>query len=199
MILIWAMRLGGYLFIRIRKIKRDKRFDGIRENFIKFGGFWLMQGISVWIILLASSIYFGLDSVKLNILTFIGFVVWLTGFLIETISDYQKFKFNQNPENKGKWIESGLWKYSRHANYFGEIIIWIGIYLFVLSSVSGINILIALISPLYIIFLLFFVTGIPKLEKAADFKWGKDIDYINYKKRTSILILLPPKTWKLKD
>jgi steroid 5-alpha reductase family enzyme len=193
MILVWALRLGIYLFVRIKKIKRDQRFDGIRENFIKFGGFWLMQGISVWIIMLACFLYFGSNSAKLNIFILVGFMVWLVGFLIESTADYQKFKFNNNIGNKGKWIDKGLWKYSRHPNYFGEILIWVGIYLFTFSSLSGINIFIGLISPLFVAFLLIFITGIPKLEKAADVKWGENSDYMNYKKRTSILILLPNK------
>ncbi|MBD3282195.1 MAG: DUF1295 domain-containing protein [Candidatus Portnoybacteria bacterium] len=188
MIFLWAARLGVYLFIRINKIKRDKRFDNIRNNFVKFGSFWLLQGVSVWVIMLSSLIYFSLDSIIINMISWIGFIVWLIGLIVESISDYQKFKFVNNSSNRGKWIDEGLWKYSRHPNYFGEILIWIGIYLFVLPSLSDINIWIGLVSPVYIIILLLFVSGIPKAEEAADKRWGDNEKYLKYKKRTSILI-----------
>ncbi len=187
MIIIWAVRLITYLFIRIRKIQKDKRFDGIRENFLKFLGFWTLQGVSVFLIMICSLLYF--DSVAVfSSLSIIGLFIWLSGLLIEGIADYQKFTFNNNPKNKGKWISSGVWKYSRHPNYLGEIMCWVGIYVFSFTSLSQINKLIALISPVFITFLLLFVSGIPILEKKADEKWGKDKKYLQYKKKTSVLI-----------
>jgi steroid 5-alpha reductase family enzyme len=191
MIAIWGFRLGIFLFIRIGKIKRDKRFDGIREKFFKFLGFWLLQGISIWVIMLSSLLYLKSETMDMKLISWFGFIVWLTGFIIETISDFQKFRFIQNLENEGKWIESGLWKYSRHPNYFGEILVWLGVYVFTLPVLFGLNILIGLISPIYIVFLLIFVSGIPKLEKMANEKWGTNPDYLNYKRSTSILFILP--------
>lgn len=187
MILFWALRLGIFLFIRIRKIKKDRRFDGIRENFLKFFWFWFLQGISVWIILLPSLMLLGSET-KISTLTWIGFGIWIIGLIVETISDLQKYEFNNNPKNKNKWISAGLWKYSRHPNYFGEILCWIGMYLFVYSSLNTLQKILAVNSPVFIIILLLFVTGLPKLEKNADKKWGKLKEYKEYKRKTSILI-----------
>jgi steroid 5-alpha reductase family enzyme len=186
MILLWAFRLGIFLFIRIRKIKKDRRFDGIRENFFKFFGFWFFQGISVWIILLPSLMFF-ISKGKMSIFSWIGFAIWFIGLTIETFSDLQKYQFNKS-NNKDKWISTGLWKYSRHPNYFGEILCWTGIYLFCFSSLTLIQRLFALSSPIFITILLVFVTGLPKLEKYADNKWGKLKEYKEYKIKTSILI-----------
>jgi steroid 5-alpha reductase family enzyme len=187
MILLWALRLIIYLFVRIVKIKKDKRFDAIRNNPLKFFGFWFFQGISVWLILI-SSILFMDSASKTGILTFIGIAIWGIGLAIETIADLQKFFFIINPKNKGKFISKGLWAYSRHPNYFGEILVWVGIYLFAFSSLMGLDRLFGLISPLYITILLLFVSGIPLLEKRADKRWGDDPDYQKYKRKTSILI-----------
>ena len=188
MIITWATRLGSFLFMRIRKIKRDKRFDKMRNSFIKFGGFWVLQGFTVCMIMMSSILFLNSESNIFNNYSIIGIIVWIIGLSIETISDNQKYAFKQDKKNKGKWIESGLWKYSRHPNYFGEILNWIGIYIFTLSNLSGINILIALISPAFISFMLFFISGIPILERNADKKWGKIKSYKEYKENTSILI-----------
>lgn len=193
MIVTWALRLGSYLLIRINKTKKDKRFDQIRQKFWRFGGFWLLQGFTVWVILIPTIMYLGESHNKLSLVYFVGFFIWLTGLIIEAASDNQKFKFINNPSNKGKWIEKGLWKYSRHPNYFGEILLWFGIYIYTIPGLNPVQTLIGTISPLYIALLIIFVSGIPLLEKKADNKWGSDADYQKYKKRTSILLPLPPK------
>lgn len=193
MVLIWAFRLGIFLFIRITKIRRDKRFDGVRESFTKFAQFWILQGIAVWVILIPS-IFFLTQETILTKLSYFGILIWVTGFLIETISDAQKFSFMQgNGKNKSKWISTGLWKYSRHPNYFGEMLCWIGVYLFVVSGLTISQALISIIGPLFIIFILLFGTGVPKLEESADKKFGKIKEYQEYKRRTSLVILWPRK------
>ncbi len=186
MVFIWALRLGIFLFIRIGKMKRDKRFDGIRESFSRFFVFWASQGITVWIILIPSLLFLE-SSKKITLLTGIGLLIWFTGLTIETFADLQKYKFNKKNKT-GIWISTGLWKYSRHPNYFGEILCWIGIYLFVFNSLDLAQRLYSLISPLFIIIILLFFTGIPKLEEYAHKKWGKDKEYKEYKRKTSILI-----------
>ena len=190
MIALWSIRLGAFLFIRIRKMKKDKRFDGMRESFTKFIKFWLLQGLTVWIVLIPSILFFATDR---NEVIRIGAIIWLLGIIIETIADAQKYKFKQNTKNKDKYIQEGLWKYSRHPNYFGEILCWIGIYIYVSLSLTTTQKIIGLISPLFIIILLLFVSGIPLLEKYADKKWGRQKDYQEYKRKTSLLIPLPPK------
>ena len=190
MVLLWAFRLGIYVLIRINKIGKDKRFDKIRNNFYKFLGFCLLQGISVWIILIPS-LFFLFSEINFTFVSFVGIIIWFLGFLIESISDYQKFNFNK--KYSGKFISTGLWKYSRHPNYFGEILCWIGIYLFVFSSLSLIEGIISLIGPIFIIILLVFVSGIPKLENLSDKRWKNDKKYWEYKRKTSILVPWFPK------
>lgn len=176
MAIIWAVRLGLFLFIRIRKQKKDDRFDDKRDDFFKFLAFWLLQGFTVWVVIMPLILFDNLGFL------YVGIAVWVFGLLIESIADYQKFSFKKKTSNKGKFIQVGLWKYSRHPNYFGEMLCWIGFYL-----VAGVW-LWGLVSPLYIILLLLFVSGIPLLEKKADKVWGKDKEYQRYKKDTSILI-----------
>jgi len=190
MITIWGLRLGIFLFIRIQKMRYDRRFDGIRESFFKFLRFWLLQGLAVWIILLPAILFMSGD---LDNVLGIGFVVWALGFLIETTADLQKYRFNQNRSNKDKFIDSGIWKYSRHPNYFGEILCWIGIYIFTFNSLSLTQKIIGLASPSFITVLLIFITGLPPLEKSADIKWGVHQNYKDYKRKTSVLIPWIPK------
>lgn len=190
MIIVWGLRLGIFLFIRIRKMKKDKRFDGMRESFLRFLKFWVLQGLAVWVILIPS--LFFIDS-KINEIVWIGFIVWFLGLIIESIADVQKYIFKQDKKNKDKFIQTGLWRYSRHPNYFGEILCWVGIYIFVFNSLTMLQEIIALVSPLFIIILLLFVTGLPMLEKYSNKKWGKQKDYQEYKRKTSILIPWIPK------
>ncbi|MBN2454529.1 DUF1295 domain-containing protein [Candidatus Woesearchaeota archaeon] len=185
MVVAWGLRLGTFLFIRIRKMKTDKRFDGIRENFFRFLRFWILQGLTVWIILIPVLLLMGSESAYTP-LTFLGLAVWFTGLLTEATADFQKSKFVKL--KTGKWIETGLWKYSRHPNYFGEILCWVGVYLFAFSSLTPTFRLFGLASPLFIMILLLFVTGLPPLEKGADQRWGSESGYQEYKRRTSVLI-----------
>lgn len=182
MIFFWSLRLGLFLFVRIQKNNKDTRFDSIRSNFFSFMKFWTLQGLSVWIILIPSLFFLTYSS---NVF-WIGFFIWVMGFSIESIADFQKYSFSK--VNKKKFIDSGLWKYSRHPNYFGEILCWVGIYIFVFPSLMAIQKVLGLLSPLFISFLLIFVSGIPLLEKRADKKWGKDKKYLQYKDSTSILV-----------
>jgi len=193
MIMLWSVRIGMYLFIRINKTGKDRRFDGMRENFWRFSGFWLIQGITVWAVLISSSLYFNSGTKPITAFMIVGVVLWLIGLVVEAVADWQKFQFIQNKKNKDKWIQSGIWKYSRHPNYFGEIMVWFGVYVFVVSGLTGSEQLFAMASPLFITFLLLFVSGVPLLEKSADAKWGKEPAYKKYKKSTSILLPLPPK------
>jgi len=189
MILLWATRLGTCLFIRISKTGKDSRFDEMRENFWKFLSFWLLQGVSVWIIMLASTVSFGISDIQFSKIHILGIAVWFIGLLIESVADYQKFKFKNNPENRGQWTDVGLWSRSRHPNYFGEMLIWVGIFIY--SSIYSTlpYILIEIISPIYIIILLLFVSGVPILEKRYNEKYGNDPEYKKYKENTNLVIL----------
>jgi len=186
-VVIWGLRLAIYLFVRIIKTGKDKRFDGVRENFKKFGSFWLLQAISIFVILLPTTyILISKDEMSLNWISFIGLVIALMGIVIEGVADSQKFVFKNKSSNKGKWISTGLWKYSRHPNYLGEIMMWVGIFLYCLVYINGIG-FITILSPIYITILLVAVSGIPTLEKEYDKRYRGSKQYQDYKKNTGIL------------
>lgn len=188
LVFTWALRLAAFLFIRIQKIKRDPRFDNMRDSFWRFLSFWILQGITVWVVLIPTILFFGRDPL-FHILMPIGAAIWGIGLIFESAADQQKFRSKQ--KNKDRWVDTGLWRYSRHPNYFGEMLCWIGIYLFVVTALSLEQALIAAWGPLFIIVMLLFVSGIPKLEKGARRKWGEDPEYLAYRARTSLLIPLP--------
>jgi steroid 5-alpha reductase family enzyme len=193
-VMLWAIRLGSYLFIRINAIGKDARFDEMRDKFWLFLRFWLLQSITVWIVMLPASFLFQSNvATSLSTSVFIGACISIFGIVFEGIADIQKFRFIQNKENKGKWVDIGLWKYSRHPNYFGEMMVWYGVYLASFSWLSNVNAYISVLSPLYITFLLVGVSGIPLLEKSADKKWGSNKKYKEYVQNTSVLIPLPKK------
>lgn len=187
LILIWAVRLGGFLLYRVFKNGRDKRFDGMRESFTRFAKFWLGQAIVAWALMIPLILSFS-GSKSYTGYSIIGIIVWLLGLVIESAADFQKYNFRLNAKNKDKWIESGVWRYSRHPNYFGEILIWIGIYIYTFPALTATARIVGLISPLLIFILLRYGSGIPILEKSADKKWGNNPNYIEYKRKTNLLI-----------
>jgi steroid 5-alpha reductase family enzyme len=188
LVMVWALRLGSFLFRRIRKAGRDDRFDAIKPSWIRFLNAWTIQAL--WVTFTAAAALIAITTVTrkaLDIFALIGFLVWVLGFAVEVIADSQKSRFNANPTNKGKFIQSGLWSRSRHPNYFGEIVLWVGVMLIALPVLQGWQ-WIALISPLFVTLLLTRVSGVPLLEKKADQKWGGQADYEAYKKQTPVLI-----------
>jgi steroid 5-alpha reductase family enzyme len=188
LVLIWAGRLGAFLFRRIHKSGKDDRFDTIKTSFWQFLNAWTLQAL--WITLTVSAALIAITSSNhkaLDAFFFIGLIIWLFGFTIEAIADQQKNDFRANPENQGKFIQSGLWSKSRHPNYFGEITLWIGILIITMPVLQGWQ-WIAVLSPLFVTLLLTKVSGIPMLEKKADAKWGSQEDYETYKRNTPVLI-----------
>ena len=195
LISIWTLRLGIFLFYRVLKVGEDIRFKDVKNNALKFFVWFSIS--SLWVSLTTMAAMNVVTSKNYNkdlTLLYIGTIIWIIGFLFEIISDYQKIKFKNNASNKNKFIDSGLWSISRHPNYFGEIILWIGIYIITLPSTSGLEYL-GIISPLFVIVLLNKVSGINLLEASADKKWGSSKEYQKYKKITPKLI---PKLWKIK-
>ncbi len=187
LISVWAIRLSIYLFIRILKTGKDKRFDGIREDFKRFASFWVLQAVSIFVILLPTTYILLSDfNTSLNFVSYIGLGISLLGIIIETVADYQKFVFKSKQENKGRWISSGLWKYSRHPNYLGEIMMWVGIFIYVSFYLNDLAIL-TIISPIYITYLLVGVSGIPTLEKEYEKRYVGNREYANYKEKTGKL------------
>jgi len=194
MVVAWGVRLAAYLLYRILHIQRDPRFDGIREHLLKFAQFWFFQGVAVWVIMLPTIVWFaraGTDRAWSRWMTG-GTLIWLAGLTIETIADIQKYRAKSLAGQRSRWMSSGLWRYSRHPNYFGELLCWWGLFVFVLPDL-GWWVVLGLAGPLAITGLLLFGTGIPTLEKSAQAKWGADPDYLAYRRRTSRLILWWPK------
>ena len=188
---IWALRLGIFLFRRIMREGEDKRFMEIKQSASRFLLTWTIQGLWVSFTLAAALAAITVEQrTVFGIVGLLGFLVWIIGFSFEVIADYQKSKFRSIPENKGKFISTGLWSISRHPNYFGEILLWIGIAIIALPTLDGWR-WITLISPVFVTLLLTKVSGVPLLEKRADDKWGGQEEYEEYKKRTPVLIPNP--------
>ena len=188
MVVIWALRLGTFLFRRVRKAGKDDRFDDLKPSFLKFLNVWNLQGLWVTFTFAAALVAITSTNIKpLDIFALLGFLLWALGFSFEVIADAQKSRFNANPENKGKFIKSGLWSKSRHPNYFGEIVLWVGVAVAAVPVLSGWQ-WVAIISPIFVTILLTRISGVPLLEKKADKKWGGQEDYEAYKKNTPVLI-----------
>jgi steroid 5-alpha reductase family enzyme len=188
LVIIWALRLGTFLFRRIQKAGKDDRFDDIKPSFIRFLNVWTIQGL--WITFTAAAALVGITTITqkgLDAFAIIGFLVWAFGFAFEVIADSQKSRFNANSNNKGQFIRTGLWSRSRHPNYFGEIVLWFGIAIIAIPVLQGWQ-WVAMISPLFVTLLLTRVSGVPLLEKKADKKWGGQENYETYKKNTPVLI-----------
>jgi steroid 5-alpha reductase family enzyme len=188
MVVIWAIRLGTFLFRRIRKAGKDDRFDEIKPSFIRFLNVWTIQGL--WVTFTMATALAAITTTlrkDLDAFAILGCLIWVFGFTFEVAADSQKSRFNANPANKGKFIQTGLWSRSRHPNYFGEIMLWVGIAIIALPVLQGWQ-WVTLISPVFVTLLLTRVSGIPLLEKKADQKWGGQEDYEAYKKKTPVLI-----------
>lgn len=193
-VIVWATRLASFLFLRIRAAGEDRRFREIKQSFGRFLLAWTLQGLWVAFSLAAAlAVITSTLRVDLDLFAGVGLLVWLVGFSLEVIADRQKSAFNARPENKGRFIRTGLWSWSRHPNYFGEIVLWVGVAVIALPVLRGWQYA-SLISPVFITLLLTRISGVPLLEKRADEKWGGEPEYESYKARTSVLIPLPPKT-----
>ena len=184
---LWAVRLGSFLFMRIHKDGEDKRFRTIKPSATQFFMTWTLQGL--WVSLCSMCALTAISSdtgVVINTLFYIGLGLFVIGFSTEVIADNQKSKFRSLPENRDKFITTGLWAKSRHPNYFGEIVLWTGIAVMSFSSLDGWQYL-TLISPIFTYILLVYVSGVRMLEARADKKWGENEAYITYKSSTPIL------------
>ena len=187
-IIIWAVRLGSFLFMRIRRDKKDGRFDSIKTSFSQFFMTWTLQGM--WVFICSSAAFIAIANptgVVINSVFIFGLVIFIFGFAVEVLADNQKTAFRSIPENKDQFINEGLWARSRHPNYFGEITLWSGITIMGISTFEGMNYL-AIFSPIFSYLLLVYVSGVRMLEYRGQKKWGHLDEYKNYKKNTPKLI-----------
>jgi steroid 5-alpha reductase family enzyme len=192
LVVVWAVRLGTFLFRRIQRAGKDGRFDEIKPSFVRFLLTWTLQALWVTFTLAAALAAITARTRKeLGLFALAGLLVWILGFAIEVVADAQKSRFRADPDNKGKFIDTGLWAWSRHPNYFGEIVLWIGVAIIALPILRSWQ-WVTLISPVFVVVLLTRISGVPMLEKRADEKWGGQEDYEAYKTRTPVLIPRPP-------
>ena len=186
LIIMWAVRLGSFLFIRIKKAGEDIRFREIKKSPSRFFMTWTLQGM--WVSLCSACALAGIaNGIEINSYFYIGIIVFIIGFTAEIIADNQKSKFRKDPNNRDKFISSGLWKHSRHPNYLGEITLWLGISIISFSSLAGWQ-LITLISPIFTYLLLVYVSGIRILDYNGNKKWGHLDSYKEYKDKTPRLL-----------
>lgn len=193
MVAIWAIRLGTFLFRRVRRDGRDGRFDEIKVDPLRFFMTWTLQGL--WVLLTigcALAIMTSLEQRPLGWVAFVGIGLWLVGFGVEVVADRQKSTFKQDNANSGTFIATGLWAWSRHPNYFGEIVLWIGMAVLAFPILSGWR-WVVLISPVFVILLLTRVSGIPMLEARAQERWGDEAAFVAYTKNTPVLVPRPPR------
>ena len=188
LVVIWSLRLSSFLYLRIHRTGKDGRFDKLKTSSIRFLVPWTIQGLWVFLtMIVVIVINTQADTAPaLGIWDGIGLSIWILGFSIEVIADNQKTVFNSEPNNEGKWIDCGLWSYSRHPNYLGEILLWTGIAFFGVSCFTGLE-KIAWVSPLFIYVLLTKISGTPILDRRALEKWGDDSEYQIYREKTPLL------------
>jgi len=198
MVCVWTLRLGTFLVLRVIKTGGDSRFNTLKHQPLNFLVAWVLQGVWVWIVSLPLLLLNSASTnPKLGAWTdVLGQLLWAVGFLVETTADFQKLAFKSDPQNKGKFINTGLWKYARYPNYFGEICLWIGVFLGCSATFTGAE-WVSVVSPLFVAFLLLFVSGVPLQERQAQERWGNDPAFVAHRAQTNLLVPIPiPAAWR---
>jgi len=186
LLLFWSLRLGPFLFIRRLGANNDERLEEFFKSPLSLYFLWSMNSLWVFFTSLSMIIIFSSPNEnEFGLIQWLGLIVWVTGYVIEVISDSQKTKFNKF--NKGKFINIGLWKYIRHPNYLGEIILWVGIFIISLNYIHSLTSFLSILSPIFVFLLLRFITGVPQLEARGKEKWGHLDEYNSYKEKTGLL------------
>ena len=194
MVLVWAVRLGSFLFARIRRDGSDGRFDALKPSLPRFLMTWTLQGL--WVLLTVACALAAITTarpVPLGGVAALGTLIWTFGFAVEVIADREKSRFRGDPNNRGRFIQNGIWAWSRHPNYFGEITLWLGVAVVAFPVLSGWQYA-TLISPVFVYLLLTRISGIPLLESRGKKKWGHEPEYQAYRARTPVLFPRPPRT-----
>lgn len=193
LIVVWALRLGPFLYKRVRNAGEDRRFRTLKHSFPLFLMTWTLQG--TWVFITACCALAAItaqQSVPMGLPFWLGLGLWVLGFVIEVTADQQKSAFRADKANADKFITTGLWAWSRHPNYFGEIVLWLGIAVIAYPVLEG-GQLATLISPIFVVVLLTFISGVRMLENRANKAWGEDPDYQRYKRSTPVLMMWPPR------
>jgi steroid 5-alpha reductase family enzyme len=191
--MIWGLRLAIHIYLRNRGKKEDFRYLAWRQEWGKafylrsYFQVYLLQGLFLLMVISPVTLASTQEQGPLIPLDYLGILVWIIGFYFQTVGDYQLVKFKKDPANKGKIMTSGLWRFSRHPNYFGEVTMWWGLFLLSVNSPYGIY---GIIGPLTISFLIIFVSGIPMMEE----KYKENPEFEAYSKVTSVFIPMPQKS-----
>lgn len=195
-VVVWGLRLALFLLMRILQWGKDNRFDDKRDDLVQFAIFWVFQAVWCWTVSLPVTIVNATSrNPALGAADYVGWAMWAAGLLVEAAADQQKLAFKNRPENRGRWCDSGVWKWSRHPNYFGEILLWWGVFTSSTPVLRG-GQWAAICGPLFTTAILLFLSGIPMLERSADGRYGGRADYLEYKAATSPLIPVPPALWR---
>ena len=205
LVFLWALRLAIYVYTRNHGKPEDYRYTAMRERwktnivlksllkiYLFQGLVILIVDIPAWFVIISDNLIFSSAFDFYGITLWLGITVWAVGFLFETIGDWSLYHFLQNPENKGKIMDRGLWKYTQHPNYFGEVTQWWGLFVIALGVPFG---FITFFGPTYITFMIIKVSGVRLLDK----RFEKDDKYAEYKRRTSTFLPWFPKKEKLKN
>ena len=187
-VIVWAARLGTFLFARVRRAGSDSRFDEIKTDAPRFLTTWTLQGL--WVAFTASAPWIAVSSVErapADAWLVVGGLIWAAGLGIEATADAQKRRFASDPANKGRFITTGLWSRSRHPNYLGEIVLWVGVAIIAVPVLSGWQ-WVALLSPVFVTVLLTKLSGVPLLEAKAKARWGNEPNYQEYARSTPVLV-----------
>lgn len=193
LVMVWALRLGSFLFLRVRRSGGDARFDRIKTDPLQFCMTWVMQGL--WVLLTVSCALGIITSEvqePLGVYAVVGLALWLAGFSLEVVADRQKSAFRARSENSAHFIHSGLWAWSRHPNYFGEVVLWAGMFVLAMPILAGWRWALV-ISPVFVYLLLTKISGIGMLERRGMRKWGDDPAYHRYLESTPIFVPRPPR------
>ena len=184
-VLIWTLRLGSFLLKRVLDAGEDKRFRTIKNSPTQF--FMTFNLSALWVVICSLCALTAVSNGVLNVepVFYLGLLTFIIGFSIEVIADNQKTAFRSIPENSNKFITTGLWSVSRHPNYFGEVVLWMGIAIMSLPYLEGLQYW-TLISPIFSFTLIYFVSGVRMLEARANVKWGESAEYQKYVEKTPV-------------
>ena len=191
LVIVWALRLGTFLFRRVRRVGKDDRFDAIKPSGLRFLMSWTVQAL--WVTFTAMAAWVGITSsvrADLDAFAVIGVLLWALGFAIEVTADRQKSRFRADPANAGRFISSGVWSWSRHPNYLGEIIVWVGVAVIAVPVLTGWQ-WVVLASPVFVALLITKLSGVPLLEQKAAARWGGQPEYEAYTRATPVLVPRP--------
>jgi steroid 5-alpha reductase family enzyme len=190
-VILWALRLGSFLLFRVLKTGKDSRFEGVLDKPAKFFVYWTLQAVWIYVTLLPVIVLNGTQRNKgLWASDIIGGIIWAIGLGVEATADQQKYNFKMNPNNKGKFVNTGLWSLCRYPNYFGEFCVWLGIWLFCIPSFRG-GYWAATISPIWVVGQIMGLSGVPLQEKQQKERWGDDPAFQEYRRNTWLLLPLP--------